>query len=1784
MGAFSSGLAVQIGGQPVTPLKNTLDVERSLADGSTFSCRVLGLRSELSHVTRLALVTVEDRATGAALFSGNVRQASTRVVSAGAADPLIEIDVEADGIEQQLYRRILTSAQAQQVNRTSTAAGQLYALARAAGDAYSAGDVGDDVPRLVGALGGDTVGALLRHLGDIQRVSPDGEISAFTRESLTSAATVVAGHVRRTSSYSGDLATTAQRIIAQGADTRFVRTATMSSDGVVMSAEIEAPDGRVIIDVTKVVALGTLYGAVTSGEELPVSWNVSRQSITLGLEIAPGSQLLVQVHGVWRWEIVRERAGAADALSGDQIINIPSSIEDDIRIVADRELARQQFPVETMALDMVLGSGLDRLDIGDAVQVEYDVQFDLDVFSPSAEDLWLVDRLRITQPAATQAAWSVWLARRQPDFRTREFWSRERSRTQADQNIVSATNYIPAPEISAAIPVQRITTTVNGVVDLNEYFRAAEGVVLTFTADVDNPATVEALVSDQGVLVLDGLMLGNTDITVTATNGARTAVQVLAVQVVVSLEPRIQRQIPDIQIERGGFQDFRLPSYFFDPDGDSLTYLVTQETDTSGSVTLSGASTVHVIPGSIGIITVTVRATDPSGLWVEQSFTVTVVEVGEGSTTVPTNQAPTASAIPAQALEVGEVITIDLGNFFNDPDSRDRLTYSGSSSDTSKVTASVAGSQLTLRGIAQGASVIRATASDGELSTFVQFTATVAAVGTLNRAPVITRTIPAVTGQANLSQRVSNLDEYFSDPNGDSLTFTASSSRTGVVRVAISGGVHLDLTGRGAGNATVTVTATDPSGLSIAQQVSVSLAQAVIPNRAPVISQSIADQAVTAATERRLTLSRFFSDPDDDNLTYAATSSATGRATVAVASGILTLRGVSPGDATVTVTASDGSLSVRQQFSVTVTAVAARNRAPRVAQTAPDRTLRVGRSFSLDLSQYFTDPDDDDLSFSAVSDDTDAVTAGVSGDLLTVRAIAVGSADVTITASDGNLTVQQVVTVTVRANQAPVVSRAIGSQSIGLNQARNIDLAEHFSDPDGDDLTYRASSSATGRATVAVANGVLTVTAVSAGSATVTVTASDGDLSRQATFSVVVQSNVVVTTDTDTIYRRATSLPGAPSGGTGNRTHTPSGWTRGAQPDPTGTLNVYRSRRTRTYRDGSFSSASSWGSPVLVASAVPVVTTDTDSIYRRGTTAPGTPTGGTSNRTHTPSGWSRTQLSATSTQNVYRSQRVRTYSNGSFTSATSWEAPTLFEAAVPVVTTDTDSIYRRSSTVPGTPSGGTNDGDHLPTGWSRTEPDPISGSPVYRSQRVRTYTNGAFTSATAWGAPVLVASLTITSRTETIYRRATSTPAAPSGTNTENAIPAGWQRSEPTPTTTENVYRSRRNSFFTNGVYTNSSTWSDPVKVADKTATITTDTDSIYRRGTSTPGTPSGGTTSRTHTPNGWSRTNPGASTTQNVYRSRRTRTYSNGSFTSASAWGSPVKIADAVPNVTTDTDRIYRRASSSPSRPSGGTINENHLPTGWSRTKPGATIGNAVYRSERVRTYTNGAFTSATAWSAVAVEEPALQQTNRRPVVTNKFRASYSVRVGAGSGIPVHNFFDDPDDDELTFMAVSSAPSRVRVRLSATHVLFDGRAAGTATITVTASDGKLSVSQSFTVTATAAVTRTQYAAELGRLTSGFGSQFLDSLLGRHVGGAVNRTIDRVGEGPYSSLADLYDAVLQNLIDGIGLSNIGGPHRNAWHSCATELGTSVPFSATGIASRGDEDDCLEIERAWDALT
>ena len=185
-----------------------------------------------------------------------------------------------------------------------------------------------------------------------------------------------------------------------------------------------------------------------------------------------------------------------------------------------------------------------------------------------------------------------------------------------------------------------------------------------------------------------------------------------------------------------------------------------------------------------------------------------------------------------------------------------------------------------------------------------------------NRAPVATAdSIPTVHLPGPGEAVAVAVGAYFTDPDGDALTFAAASTDTAVVLAAVAGDT-VRLTGGGTGGAgTVTVTAADPAGLSARAAVAVAV------NRAPVLSGEIPAQSLMAGVPPdEVDVSAYFTDPDGDALAFAAASADTAVVRVSLSGTALTFEARAVGEAAVTVTASDpDSLEARAVFTVEVT-------------------------------------------------------------------------------------------------------------------------------------------------------------------------------------------------------------------------------------------------------------------------------------------------------------------------------------------------------------------------------------------------------------------------------------------------------------------------------------------------------------------------------------------------------------------------------------------------------------------------------------------------------------------------------------------------------------------------------------------------------------------------------------------------------------------------------------------------------------------------------------------------
>ncbi|WP_419948059.1 Ig-like domain-containing protein [Candidatus Palauibacter sp.] len=631
------------------------------------------------------------------------------------------------------------------------------------------------------------------------------------------------------------------------------------------------------------------------------------------------------------------------------------------------------------------------------------------------------------------------------------------------------------------IPAATVAAGAGGRVDAASYFRDADGDTLSYTASSSDTSRVTVTVSGSEV-AFAGVARGSARVTVTASDGhGGTAAQTFAVTVA-NRAPAAVGTVPAQTVAAGAGGSADVSSYFRDADGDSLSYTAASSDTSRVTVTVSG-SEVAFTGVARGSARVTVTASDGHGGTAAQTFAVTVA-----------NRAPAAvGAVPAQTVAAGAGGRVDAASYFSDADG-DTLSYTAASSDTSRVEVTVSGSEVAFTGVARGSARVRVTASDGYGGTATQTFAVT--VEQPNRAPEAEGTIPAATVAVGSSGSV-DAGSYFSDPDGDALTYEAESSNTNVVTVSVEGST-VTYTGASAGSAVVTVTASDGHGGTASQAFGVT---ATVTNPPPVAVGGIAGRWVYRLASDSVDVSSHFSDPEGEALAYAAASSDTAVATAGVRGSVVRFTGRNLGTASVTVTARDPSGGVAEQ----VFEVEVRNRVPEAVGEIPWDTLAVGESGSVDASRYFMEYDGEFL-FYRVSSSAPSVVSARQGRLttMTYRGEAPGTATVTVTATDGLATARQRFEVTV-SNRAPEAVGTIPSQTVAVGAVGSVDVSSHFSDGDGHPLTYAVSWTDSAAVTVREAGGEVTFTGESAGSAAVTVTAADGHGGSAAqTFTVTV--------------------------------------------------------------------------------------------------------------------------------------------------------------------------------------------------------------------------------------------------------------------------------------------------------------------------------------------------------------------------------------------------------------------------------------------------------------------------------------------------------------------------------------------------------------------------------------------------------------------------------------------------------------------------------------------------------
>ena len=211
---------------------------------------------------------------------------------------------------------------------------------------------------------------------------------------------------------------------------------------------------------------------------------------------------------------------------------------------------------------------------------------------------------------------------------------------------------------------------------------------------------------------------------------------------------------------------------------------------------------------------------------------------------------------------------------------------------------------------------------------------------------------------------------------------------------------------------------------------------------------------------------------------------------------------VGAGTATITVGASNEAGTTTQTFQVTVT-----HPPPGVGAPLPDVETGIGESIVVDLSDAFTGQVVD---ITAMTSSEAHATASLERMLpregpwqtmLTLTGVAGGEVTVTVTASNPAGSTPRMFMLKVR-DDSPMVAEPLEPVSLYVNATHVVDLAGAFS---GTALEYSASSSSEETATVSVDGTMLSVTGVAAGSAPVTVTATNSEGSASQELEVTVK-------------------------------------------------------------------------------------------------------------------------------------------------------------------------------------------------------------------------------------------------------------------------------------------------------------------------------------------------------------------------------------------------------------------------------------------------------------------------------------------------------------------------------------------------------------------------------------------------------------------------------------------------------------------------------------------------------
>ncbi len=244
-----------------------------------------------------------------------------------------------------------------------------------------------------------------------------------------------------------------------------------------------------------------------------------------------------------------------------------------------------------------------------------------------------------------------------------------------------------------------------------------------------------------------------------------------------------------------------------------------------------------------------------------------------------------------------------------------------------------------------------------------------------------------------------DLNAYFADPDGQTMIYEVFAGSDTAFTVAVDGSL-LEINPFDLGFGVVTVTATDPEGAYAVATFNVRVRH--LENHAPLLTQIIPDQMVYPDQPAVLDLDNYFTDIDWDEIEYSFTISGRPSVFASLNGSVLTLERYQFGMCILTVYADDQRGGITAfSFAVFVQGRGRANNPPYQVAPIGDRVYQISQDKDrIHLTDFFADPDGDQLNFIGVLENGEAVEMKVEGSDLVLSPEALGQSNITIYVSD----------------------------------------------------------------------------------------------------------------------------------------------------------------------------------------------------------------------------------------------------------------------------------------------------------------------------------------------------------------------------------------------------------------------------------------------------------------------------------------------------------------------------------------------------------------------------------------------------------------------------------------------------------------------------------------------------------------------------------------------------------------------------------------------------------------